>query len=559
MTEPLDLIPARMLNELVYCPRLFYLEHVAGEWEESADTVAGKRVHRRVDAKSSALPGPNELPDDINARSVTVSSETEGIIAKLDLIEAVDGAVTPVDYKRGAAPDPTRVAGGVWPADRVQMGAQLLALRDAGYQCNEAVVYYAASKTRVRVPFDAALEGEVRAAVVEARRLTAAHVPPPPLIDSPKCPGCSLVGICLPDETNVLLGAREDGIAAKPPRRLIPSDDDRHPCHVQAAGATVGKAGEVLEVRFRDGTKQEVRTRDVSHLSLFGKVQVTAAALQELCSQDVGVSFFTAGGWYYGTLAPHSGVNVQTRIAQFRLASSPSGSLPIARAFVMGKIQNCRTLLRRNAREKPHLALGQLRRLAQEAERAQSHESLLGVEGAAARAYFQAFPAMLSEMATAQGGFDFEGRNRRPPRDPVNALLSFGYSLLARECHAALVKVGFDPSVGFLHQVRPGRPALALDLMEEFRPLVADSVVLSLLNTAAVQAGDFVAAAGGIALNESGRRAFLSAFERRMSQEVTHAVFEYRITYRRVLEVQARLLARVTVGELSAYRSFQTR
>jgi CRISPR-associated protein Cas1 len=110
-----------------------------------------------------------------------------------------------------------------------------------------------------------------------------------------------------------------------------------------------------------------------------GKVQVTAAALQELCSQDVGVSFFTAGGWYYGTLAPHSGVNVQTRIAQFRLASSPSGSLPIARAFVMGKIQNCRTLLRRNARGKPHLALGQLKRLAQEAERAQSHESLLGV------------------------------------------------------------------------------------------------------------------------------------------------------------------------------------
>lgn len=331
MSEPLDLIPARMLNELVYCPRLFYLEHVAGEWEESADTIAGKRVHRRVDAKSSALPAPNELPDDINARSVTVSSETEGIIAKLDLIEAVDGAVTPVDYKRGAAPDPTRVAGGVWPADRVQMGAQLLALRDAGYQCNEAVVYYAASKTRVRVPFDTALEGEVRAAVVEARRLTATHVPPPPLIDSPKCPGCSLVGICLPDETNVLLGAREGGIPARPPRRLIPSDDDRHPCHVQAAGATVGKAGEVLEVRFRDGTKQEVRTRDVSHLSLFGKVQVTAAALQELCSQDVGVSFFTAGGWYYGDAGPtlrgeraDTDCPVSTRVQPKRLAAHRS-------------------------------------------------------------------------------------------------------------------------------------------------------------------------------------------------------------------------------------------
>jgi len=550
------LIPARMLNEVVYCPRLFYLEHVAGEWDESADTLAGKRVHRRVDAKASPMPPPEELPEGLKARSVTVSSQAESIIAKVDLIEAADGVVTPVDYKRGSAPDPNRVSGGVWPADRVQVGAQVLA---AGHRCEEAVVYYAASKTRVRVPFSEALAAEVRAAVVEARRLETTDMPPPPLVDSPKCPGCSLAGICLPDETNALLGGPGDAAPAKPPRRLIPSDDDRHPCHVQAAGATVGKAADLLEIRFRDGTKQEVRVRGVSHLSLFGKVHVTTGALQELCSQGVGVSFFSTGGWHYGTLAPHSAVNVHTRIAQFRLASDPSASLPLARGFVSAKILNCRTFLRRNARHKPDLALDQLKRLANEAQRAGSIESLLGTEGFAARTYFQAFPAMLTEAAAIDGGFDFEGRNRRPPRDPVNALLSFAYSLLVRECHSALVKVGFDPSVGFLHQVRPGRPALALDLMEEFRPLVADSTVLSLLNTAAIQACDFVRAAGGIALGESGRRSFLSAFERRMAQEVTHPVFEYRISYRRVLEVQARLLARVVVGELASFPSFQTR
>jgi CRISPR-associated protein Cas1 len=548
-----------MLNEVVYCPRLFYLEHVAGEWEESADTVSGKRVHRRVDAKASPLPEPTALPEDLTARSVTVSSHAEGIIAKVDLIEATDGAVTPVDYKRGSAPDPSRVSGGVWPADRVQVGAQVLVLRDAGYRCEEAVVYYATSKTRVRVPFSDTLAAEVRAAVVEARRLETTTVPPPPLVDSPKCPGCSLVGICLPDETNALLGGPGEPSPAKPPRRLIPSDDDRHPCHVQAAGATVGKAADLLEIRFRDGTKQEVRIRGVSHLSLFGKVHVTTGVLQELCSQGVGVSFFSTGGWHYGTLAPHSAVNVHTRIAQFRLASDPGTSLPLARAFVSAKILNCRTLLRRNAREKPNRALDQLKRLANEAHRAGSIESLLGVEGSAARTYFQAFPAMLKEAAAVDGGFDFEGRSRRPPRDPVNALLSFAYSLLVRECHGALAKVGFDPSVGFLHQVRPGRPALALDLMEEFRPLVADSTVLSLLNTAAIQACDFVRAAGGVALSEAARRSFLSAFERRMAQEVTHPVFEYRLSYRRVLEVQARLLARVVVGELPGYPSFHTR
>jgi len=552
-----NLLPARMLNEVVYCPRLFYLEHVAREWEDSADTVAGKRVHRRVDEKASPLPPAEAILEDGEARSVTVASETEGIIAKLDLVESRDGSVRPVDYKRGSTPNAERVPGGVWPADRVQVGAQMVALRDSGYRCTEGVVYYAASKTRVTIPFDDALVTDVRAAVAEARRLQSVTVPPPPLVDSPKCPGCSLAGICLPDETNVLLGRQKGDEAAAP--RLIPSDDERHPCHVQAAGAMVGKAGECLEVRFRDGEKQEVRTRGVSHLSVFGRVQVTTGALQELCGRGAGISFFTAAGWYYGTLAPHSEVNVHTRIAQFRLASQAGGGLPLARAFVSGKILNSRTLLRRNARVKPEKALDQLKRLAGEAEAARSVESLMGIEGSAARVYFQAFPSMLTEAAAQDGGFSFEHRNRRPPRDPVNALLSFGYALLLRECHSALVKVGFDASVGFLHQVRPGRPALALDLMEEFRPLIADSTVLAVLNNASVQAPDFARAAGGVALAEAGRRAFLDAFERRMAQEVTHPVFQYRVTYRRVLEVQARLLARVIVGELAEYPSFQTR
>ena len=166
---------------------------------------------------------------------------------------------------------------------------------------------------------------------------------------------------------------------------------------------------------------------------------------------------------------------------------------------------------------------------------------------------------MLAPGIVGTEGFAFDGRNRRPPRDPINALLSFGYSLLLRECTAALVKVGFDPSVGFLHQPRPGRPGLALDLMEEFRPLVADSTVLAAVNNGAVQVSDFVRAAGGVALTDGGRRSFLAGFERRMAQEITHPVFEYRISYRRVLEVQARLLARVVTGELPEYPRFLTR
>ncbi len=584
-----DLLPARMLNEVVYCPRLYWLEHVAGEWADSGDTVSGRRTHRRVDSVASALPDAADLDDAAPrvARSVTVASPDDGVVAKVDLVEAEAGRVTPLDYKRGEAPDPTRVSGGVWPADRVQIGAQILALRAAGYPCDGGVAYYAASKTRVPVPFDQSLVAQVRAAVADARRLATEPVPPPPLIDSPKCPRCSLVGICLPDETNLLHGESDRderlideavalfdgatrGDADSPPdsvstdgparvRRLLPGDDDRQPGHVQANGATVGKNGDVLEVRLRDGSKQVLRLRSLSHLSLYGQVQLTPGAIQALCSAGIGASFFSSGGWYYGTLGGVAGPSVHTRIAQFATAADSSRCLRLARAFVRGKIQNCRTLLRRNAADEPTEALACLKDCAADAARAESIQTLLGIEGSAARVYFRAFTALLVPRSGADATFDFESRNRRPPRDPVNALLSFAYALLVRDARIALLAAGFDPTVGFLHQPRPGRPALALDLMEEFRPLLADSVVLTAINTEVVQAGDFVRAAGSVALSPRGRKAFLGAWERRLQQEVTHPVFGYRITYRRVLEVQARLLARAVTGELPDYAGFTTR
>lgn len=155
--------------------------------------------------------------------------------------------------------------------------------------------------------------------------------------------------------------------------------------------------------------------------------------------------------------------------------------------------------------------------------------------------------------------FDFARRNRRPPRDPVNALLSFAYSLLAKECTMACHAVGFDPFVGFYHQPRFGRPALALDVMEPFRPLLADSAVITAINTRMVTGDDFLRAGEAVALTPSGRKGFLRAFEQRMDQLVTHPVFGYRVSYRRVLEVQVRLLARVVTAEIATYPSFETR
>jgi CRISPR-associated protein Cas1 len=212
--------------------------------------------------------------------------------------------------------------------------------------------------------------------------------------------------------------------------------------------------------------------------------------------------------------------------------------------------------------EPNRLALTGMKEMAERAEGAGSLEELLGIEGNAARIYFGEFTGMMKpdeEAGTGPLPFEMDGRNRRPPRDPVNAMLSLGYSLLTKDLTVACYAVGFDPYVGFYHQPRFGRPALALDLMEPFRALIVDSAVLTAVNTGMVTARDFVRAGGAVALTAGGRKAFFRAYEMRMDALVTHPLFEYRVSYRRMLEIQARLLARVLEGEIGEYPVFTTR
>ena len=197
------LVPARMVNEFVYCPRLAYLEWVQGEWADSADTVEGTHGHRRVNQSGGALPPPAEVEEAprLHARSVTLSSERLGLIARMDLVEAVDGCVAPIDYKHGKRPHAER---GAYEPERVQICVQGLLLREHGYECTEGFLYFVGSRERVRVAFDDELIEKTRAAVDGLRRVASEGVLPAPLEDSPKCPRCSLVTICLPDEVNHL-------------------------------------------------------------------------------------------------------------------------------------------------------------------------------------------------------------------------------------------------------------------------------------------------------------------------------------------------------------------
>ncbi|HUG70746.1 MAG TPA: CRISPR-associated endonuclease Cas1 [Pirellulaceae bacterium] len=611
-------LPARMINELVYCPRLFYLMHVEGQFESNAETTEGDNIHQRVDERTDALPAPptrdstpssagtkllfdlsdesgdttpvdlqtslstDETLDDetppppaaeekpIHARSVTLASDALGVVAKLDLVEAQGVLATPVDYKRGR---PRAGADGkltAWEPERVQLCLQALVLRENGFDCQQGILYFHSTRQRVTIDIDDALILRTREAVALAREVADLPRPPAPLINSPKCPKCSLSAICLPDETNrcrAREGQANDVVLVRLP--ATPRDDLR-PLYLNTQGLFVGRKSELLQMKEQGKVTQEFRLREINQVNLFGNIQLSTQAMQALLELEIPLVLHSQHGYFYGMLQGTGLKNILLRREQFRLADDPERTLPIARELVAGKIRNQRVMLMRNHVDPPVAAITELKHLIHKATRVKQATSLLGIEGTAARIYFQHFAGMLKpgdeplDPGAALGepprySFNFLRRNRRPPRDPVNALLSLAYSLLAKDLTVTAAAVGFDPYLGFYHLPRPGRPALALDLMEPFRPLIADSAVISAINNRMVYPEHFIAAGQGVSLTTSGRKAFFRAYELRMDQLVTHPLFDYRVSYRRLLEIQTRLLARVVSGELATYPAFVTR
>jgi CRISPR-associated protein Cas1 len=532
-----DLLPARILNEHVYCPRLAYLEWVGRQFTH-------KRRHRR--GFRGAPPRRPRAGRAAGARWPRGGTGEHGLIAKIDLLEPRDRSVVPVEYKRGrpwSAEQPLR------DPELVQVCGQVLLLREAGYVVEHAEAWFAETRSRHRVEIDTDLIARTLTAIAEARENAQRSDAPPPLVDSPKCPRCSLVGICLPDEVNLLRG-RSNG----PARRLRAGDSPAQPLYATTPGSRVTKRGG--RVVMMEGGEQVASTRliDVSHISVFGNVDVGSALLRECFDAGRPVLWFSAGGWFSGVATGMPPQNVDVRVRQHRAAVSEAGGF--ASAFVAGKIRNSRTLVRRHGGAAAASTVRQLAELANAAETERRSASLLGIERTAARLYFGRFATLLANPSFT---FDFAGRNRRPPRDRVNALLSFVYALLVKDVTVALLAAGLDPYLGFYHRPRFGRPALSLDLAEELRPLIGDSVVLTAINNGEVGAADFIERAGGVALTAQGRKKVIATYERRMTTELRHPLFGYRVAYRRALELQARLLAAVLVGDIDEYRPLTTR
>jgi CRISPR-associated protein Cas1 len=587
-----ELWPCRGVAEYAYCPRLFYYMTVEGVFVPSHDTETGARVHKRVDRPSAApdsvsnLSEENDDPDRPRSiRSLALTSERLGLTAKLDLAEITGNTAIPVEYRKGRPKRSTTLPDAVdemmeeqltlerpepWPTDRVQVGLQALLLEEAGYEVHEAVLYYAAEKLRLRIEVDDALRAEALATLEAAKR--AAEGPRPvPLVNDPKCPRCSLQPICLPDEVNQqrLTALTIDGQAAPAdgsdealtPRKLWPPRDDGIHVVLQREGIRVGVRGQSVRITDKDGELvRDVPLMNIESLAVLGGVQVSTQALTTFADKEVPVAFLSAAGRLVAMMDPMGPTSAAVRTAQIRTLDQPHKSLELARALVVAKITNQRTLLMRNHADLPSRVARDLECCINDAQVATSLNELRGHEGNAAAIYFRNFQGMFKPgPAEIAREFNVNGRKRRPPPDPINAVLSFAYSMLTHECVAACRLASLEPTLGALHTTRPGRPALALDLLEPFRPLIADSIAVSAFNRGELTEGHFLRTAAGCALTDSGRNGFFSAYGRRMDTEIRHPVFEYRLSYRRMLMLHARLIAAWLLGEIPTLAFLTTR
>ncbi|HUY34382.1 MAG TPA: type I-MYXAN CRISPR-associated endonuclease Cas1 [Pirellulales bacterium] len=534
-----DAPPLRVmaLHALAYCPRLFYLEEVEEIRVANAAVYAGRELHAGLAAD-----------DDGEWTSLELTSETLGLTGKIDCVRRRDGSLVPYEHKRGRARQADDGGNETWPSDRLQVVAYAAMLAEAfGQPVPEGRVRYHASNVTVRVPIDVAALGELDAAIVEARRLRATVERPPIAENERLCQRCSLAPVCLPEEV------RQQQEPEHEPVRLFPAERDGATLHVVSQGAHVGRSGDSLVVRPRDEPESKHPIRGVDTLMLHGFSQVSTQALRCCTEHGIGVHWLTTAGYHTASLVAGAG-RVQRRIRQYRGLTDEETCLRLARALVQAKVEGQHRYLLRATRGEsaarqplvPHLAAIQdaLAGTARVADR----DVLRGLEGTAAVHYFQGLRSLLAEHVPDE--LRWTTRNRRPPLDRFNALLSYGYGLLHAAVMRGVLAVGLEPALGFFHTPRSAAYPLVLDLMELFRVPLWDLVVIGSLNRGQWHAADdFAVTRAKVWLSDAGRKKAIGLFEARLDETWKHPVVKYSLSYARTIELEARLLEKEWTGE----------
>ncbi|MDN5857253.1 MAG: CRISPR-associated endonuclease Cas1 [Pseudonocardia sp.] len=531
MTDTVDLLPISLVAHHAFCPRRAWLEAM-GETTDTHQMAVGVAAHRASDDPNRSRTG--------SRRAVDVVSVDLGITGRCDAVETdAAGRTTVVEHKS----TPVRRRAVVTEPMAVQLALQAVALREAGVAVDAAAVYFVDHHQHIDVAIG---DGEIAAAIdhlTRLREVLATAVAPEPLVDDPRCRTCSHAGVCLPDE-------RALGPVT---RRVLVADPDTQVLHLATPGARAALRSGRVRVVKGDDELGSVPIERVLALVLHGNVDVSSGLLRELLWRRLPVVWCSGTGrvigWANSAQSPNGGPRARQHVI------SQNGHLGMARAFVCAKVANQATLLRRHG-DAPDVVT-ELRRLQRAAQSAKGIDEVLGVEGDAAARYFNAFTTML--RTDVQDGIVFPGRTRRPATDPLNAALNFAYGLLLSDCIRAVVSCGLDPHAGFLHSSGRNKPALALDLAEEFRAVVADSVVVGAFNNGELKPASFTSVTGAARLRDSGRTALIAAYERRVLTSFQHPLFGYRVTWRRAMEIQARLVLGVIDGTQEKYKGITVR
>jgi len=531
-----DTLRVSALHALAYCPRLFYLEEVEELYTQDAAVFAGRRLHTEL-----------EKQEDEEWEELFLESEELGLRGRLDALRTRDGQTIPYEHKRGRAHRDENKQPQAWESDRLQILAYACLLESAqSIQIKEGRIRYHADNVLVHIPLDDAGRATVREAIEKARSLRQSTHRPPVTDNERLCTRCSLAPVCLPEEAR-LAHDRE-----WQPIRLFPEDDERQVIHVLEPGTCVGRTGEQIKITRRNQPLETVPSRQVGQLVLHSFSQISTQALHFCADQGIGVHFVSGGGRYLGSFDTRNG-SIQRRIRQYTALCLPDTCLELARKLVACRAQGQRKFLMRGkgkakANERLTKAIAQMKAVLKLVPQAKSLESLLGYEGNLAALYFDALPNLISQDAPRE--MVFNARNRRPPKDRFNCLLGFGYALLLKDVMNAILTVGLEPALGFYHQPRSQAAPLALDLMEIFRVPLVDMIIMASVNRNQWDIkADFDIRGQQVWLSETGKRKFVELYENRKQETWKHPATGYSLTYRRLLELEVRLLEKEWMGE----------
>jgi CRISPR-associated protein Cas1 len=532
------------LHALAYCERLFYLEEVEEIRVADERVFDGRALHEALDEDGTLV-------------EMTIESATLGIKGKLDALRRRDGNLIPYEHKKGRG---RKADSGLepWPSDRLQLAAYAMLLEEAsGEPVAEGRIRYHADNQTVRVTIGDEAREAVRGAIDRARDLAKSTSRPPVTSNEKSCVRCSLAPVCLPEETRT---SQDPERAAT---RLFPPDDERIPLHVVGHGTRIGRSGDELIVTPLEGPATREPINTIRSVVVHGHNTISAQALQMCAEHGVTVHWFTGGGSYLGSFWRDDPA-VQRRIRQFEALRADTIRLRLAQALVKARVESQLRFVLRATQGGDRDALGiadavdNIRHMLGAVDRATDPAVLLGIEGQAAAAYFSCVPGLISEQADPR--MRPRDRNRRPPRDPFNAMLSFGYGLLLREVTQAIRVVGLDGAFGFYHRPRSCAPPLALDLMELFRVPVVDMSVVAAINRQQFDAdADFTRAGQQVWLSETGRKKLIEVFERRLSDVWRHPVLQYSLSYHRHIELEVRLLEKEWSGEPGLFANTRIR